>query len=63
MKLTPWFDEHQTPVHVGWYETFTPLLFDTNLMRWWDGKCWRLNDERGAFKVLYQLRKWRGVRK
>lgn len=62
MKLTQWFTEHQKPVRVGWYETKTVVFPDT-IMRWWDGKCWRLNPDRGAFKVLYQARKWRGIRK
>lgn len=63
MKLTPWFDEYKQPVRVGWYETHTPVIGDITLMRWWDGKCWRLNPNSDGFKVLYQLRKWRGVRK
>lgn len=62
MKLTPWFDEHKNPVRAGWYETTTPMIADT-MMRWWDGKCWRLGDNKDSFKVLYQLRKWRGLRK
>lgn len=62
MKLTPWFNEHQKPTRPGWYETTSPLIKDS-MMRWWDGECWRLTSECGSFKVLYQARRWRGMRK
>jgi len=59
MKLTQWFDEHTTPVRVGWYETATPMLRNTTV-RWWDGQFWRFNDEPGAFKVLWQREEMAG---
>ena len=59
-KLTPWFDDHSKPFHVGYYDTY---WFDADKVRrrYWDGVVWRL--EKGGMACGLQLHYWRGLAK
>lgn len=40
-ELTPWFEPHQKPVHVGEYNaTIYPEFIVTDIRRYWNGLCW-----------------------
>jgi hypothetical protein len=58
--VTDWYEPHQKPVRVGWFEiSFIDCGWQYEWLAWWDGRQW-LSSEFGC-SLIDQKQTWRGL--
>jgi hypothetical protein len=60
VAVTDWYEPHQKPVRVGWFEcSFFDCGWPYEWRVWFDGTVWR--DKPGGNSLIDQQQTWRGL--
>jgi hypothetical protein len=60
VAVTDWYEPHQKPVRVGWFDSqFFDCGWAYDMRIWFDGSVWR--DREGGNSLIDQAVTWRGL--